>query len=416
MTINPRTLWALLYAGVNIIAYAIILTQGALMGDLASFAVPPSFDLTLTLLMVCASIFGLLGLHAMFGRLRIPSHRRAIDVRRVSPFMTLLLLMFIVYVAQTGLFIAGSTERTGSIASAFWVIFSVDSLFLAYYAACRETRGFKFNLLLWVLSFLQRGWFGFLFLIIAIESVRLIREKRLFNLRALIVVLLLIAAYPLLDLLKVYVRTSGSISFGDAINVIEHGGYFSNSTPFESLQLASEKIVGRIQLISHAQVVTDHLAYFGALSEHRLKPFWQEGVVGVILARLTGQEAGAEPAQALASFIAPNLEGSWNVNPSLVGWLAMNLNMLPLAIAYVICLCFMSAWLHKQMSRSEVSYDRLWLIWLIMLIPGWIAQFVSFVLAQVIFLVVARLIEALPKSEKSTQGSDITNRKPTVAK
>lgn len=409
MKLNPRVLWASIYAGVNVAAFAIILAQGELMGDLAGFPAPPAFDLALTLLMMCGSIFGLLGLHALLSRVRLASRRRAIEGSRLAPYMTILLIAFIVYVAETGLFIAGSTERGGSVVSAFWVIFNVDSLFLIYYATCRESRGFKVNLLLWVFSFLQRGWFAYLFFVIGMESFRLIREKRLFRWRVLIVLLPFIAVYPFLDLLKVYVRISESVTPSEAIGIVEKGLSASDFSWIDSLQLAGEKIVGRVQVISHAQLVKDNTSYFGTLSEDALNPFWKEGVIGIIIARLSGKEHGSEAAQALASFIAPNLESSWNVNPSLVGWLGMHFDTLPFAIVYVIFLCIASAWLHQQLTRSKVSFDRLYFIWLTMLIPGWIAQFISILLAQAVFLIVACSLGGMSGYRKAPQDSQITN-------
>ena len=416
MKLNPRVLWASVYTGANMAAFAIILAQGELMGDLAGFDAPPASSLAVTLLMVCGGIFSLLGLHELLSRVRLSSQRQAIDGSHIAPYMTILLLAFIVYVAETGLFIAGSPERGGSVVSALWVVFNVDSLFFIYYATCRESREFKFNLLLWAISFLQRGWFAYLFFVIGMESFRFIREKRLFRWRVLIVLLPFIAAYPFLDLVKVYLRVSESVAPSEAIDIVENGLSALDFSWIDSLQLAGEKIVGRVQVISHAQVVRDNTSYFGTLSEDALNPFWKEGMIGIIIARLSGKEHGAEAAQALASFIAPDLESSWNVNPSLVGWLGMHLGTLPFAITYVICLCVVSALLHQQLTRSETSFDRLFFIWLTMLIPGWIAQFVSILVAQAVFLVVALSLGAMSRSGKTLQGSHTTNHKTTGTK
>lgn len=416
MKLNPRLIWASAYAGANMAAFAIIVAQGELLGDLASFAAPSASNLAVTLLMVCGSIFALLGLHALLSRVRLASPRRAIHGSRVAPFMMILLIVFIVYVAETGLFIAGSTERGGSVISGLWVVFNVDALFFIYYATCRESRGFKLNLLLWMFSFLQRGWFAYLFFVIGMESFRLIRERRLFRWRALIVLLPFIAVYPFLDLVKVYVRISETVTPSEAISIVEKGLSASDFSWIDSLQLAGEKIVGRTQVISHAQVVKDNTSYFGTLSEGALNPFWKEGLVGIIIARLSGEEPGAEPAQALASFIAPNLESSWNVNPSLVGWLMMHFDTLPFAIVYVMCLCVMSAWLHQQLTRSEASFDRLYFIWLTMLIPGWIAQFISILIAQTIFIIVSYSVGAMSRSGKAPKSLHIFNHDTTIYK
>ena len=372
------------------------------MGDLAGFNAPKAGALFFTLVLVAGSIYTLLLLLSSLEKIKVAASTPRIPSKRIGWAIRLLIIGFIIYVAKTGLFIAGSEERGGTAASALWVLFNVDALFFVYYATCRETREFKLNLFLWSLSFLQRGWFAYLFFVVGMESLRLIRQKRLFRFNTLLLIALLIVAYPALDLLKVYLRGSEYITVDAAMAYVNLELSSSSLGWKEMLVLSVEKVIGRIQVLSHAQIISENAYIFQQVFPYKPNPFWNEGIVGIIIDRLFGVERGAESGQALAAFIAPQLGGSWNVNPSVIGWLHMHIEVLPLALIYLLGLCVLSALLQKRLNDTKGAFDRLWFIWLILIVPGWIAQFVSFVMAQFLFFLVARVLASTKRSPKVT--------------
>lgn len=386
----PRTLWALAYAAVNLAALGIALAQRELLGDLAGFGLRSSTSLVGTAALLLCSIAGLLCLYNTTARTALcrPAIRQNSDSMGIA--IACALMAFILYVWQTGLFVAGSSERAGSAASAFWVLFNVDALFFIYYAAQRDSKLFKFNLLLWVLSFVQRGWFAYFFFIIALESFRLLRKRQL-TMGKLLLVLPLLAAYPLLDLVKVYIRLSEAITPAEAVDFVLQGAAAAEFSWLGSLGLTVERMVGRLQVLSHAQAIADHAAHFErAARAGELGAFWKEGILGIIWDRMSAQPHLPEAAQALASFIAPDLDSGWNVNPSLVGWLRLYAHALPLTLLYLGALCLASVALGQLISQTVFFRDVLWFIWLTFLIPGWIAQFISLLVAMGLYLALAR--------------------------
>ena len=167
---NPRTLWATAYVLINVLASGMVLSQGQLLGDLAGETPRDPDGFAVTTALLCSAIALLL---IFFNAtLRVDAGLRPLrhDRRKVGLMLAVAQSAFILYVQQTGLFIAGSSERGGSLISAFWVLFNTDALFIIYYGACRDAPFFRLNLVLWIISFVQRGWFGYLFFVVALES------------------------------------------------------------------------------------------------------------------------------------------------------------------------------------------------------------------------------------------------------
>lgn len=388
---NPRTLWATAYILINLVAAGMVLSQGQLLGDLADEALRDMDDFVLTTVSLCLVIALLLVVFNAAVRVDTGLRPLRHDRRKVGLLLAVAQGAFILYVQQTGLFIAGSSERGGSLFSAFWVLFNTDALFIIYYGSCRDSPHFKLNLVLWVISFLQRGWFGYLFFVVALESFRIVRKRQV-SAGKIALVVALIAIYPILDLVKVYVRVADVVEPAQAFQFTVNEISSPEFRWMDSFAESAEKIVSRIQVVSHAQAVSDNASYFHRLVENDgMVPFWKEGVLGIIWDKLMGQDHGPEAAQALAAFIAPFLDSSWNVNPSLPGWLTMYEHLLTLAVLYVAGLCALSIVLGSLIDDRPLFRDAVWFVWLTFLVPGWIAQFVSFVLALGVYIALALL-------------------------
>lgn len=409
---RPRTLWALAYAVINLVAGGFVLAQGELLGDLAG-EVPHDFGrFALTAVLLSSGILLLLGIFNLAVRVDIGARPVQHDRRKVGMILAAAQVAFILYVQQTGLFIAGSSERGGSLVSAFWVLFNIDALFVIYYGSCRDAPHFKLNLLLWIVSFVQRGWFGYLFFVIALESFRLIRRRQLSS-GKLAAFAVLIALYPVLDLVKVYIRVADAIEPTLVVQFMLNEVSAPTFSWAESFGNATERIVSRIQVVSHAQAISDNAQHFRHLVDTgAMVPFWKEGVVGIIWDKITGQDHGLEAAQALAMFIAPLLDSSWNVNPSLLGWLIMYGDLLPLAMVYIGVLCALSIVLGSLIDNRPSFRDALWFIWLTFLVPGWIAQFVSFLVALIVYIGLALLSRLKWKRIRRPSGGVAVDRQP----
>jgi len=166
----------------------------------------------------------------------------------------------------------------------------------------------------------------------------------------------------------------------------------------EVLPVLVEKIVGRLQVLTHAYLVIDNQDFFLAEVEGRgVMAFWREGLFGVLYERMFAIERLPESSQLLATFIVPDTQSAWNVNPSLVGWFFIYGDALPFALVYILLLCAASFVLMKKISNTRHARDALWFYWLVLLVPGWISQFASFVGAMLLLLVVAASARSLSR-------------------
>jgi len=279
--------------------------------------------------------------------------------------------------------------------SAFFVLFNIDLLFLIYYAACRSHAGFPFIAAVWLVSVVQRGWFGYIFLLVALESVRIIRQGQAKPIWMLLL-LLLVPTFPILDAVKVFIRLNPGMQVGDLLAIVPGLVADVKIEVTEVLPLVVEKIVGRLQVLTHAYLVIDNQDYFRAEAEGSgVMAFWREGLFGILYDKVFAVERLPESSQLLATFIVPATESAWNVNPSLVGWFFIFGDTLPFALVYVLLLCTASFVLMKKISNTRQARDALWFYWLVLLVPGWISQFASFVGSMLLFLLVAFFARAL---------------------
>lgn len=393
--INPRILWASVYIFSNIIAYIIIIDSGNLIGDGEQVSVTDYGILFFSILLICSSIFLVCSYFCFLDKCKFPSKVLEIRPALLSIFLISYTSIFIIYVFSTGLFVAGSSERAGSIFSALFVLFNVDILFVLYFATCRNSKYYKYVMAIWLLSALQRGWFAYLFVIFGLESFRFLRSGKIRPWH-IIVIILLVVSYPLIDALKIYIRISDGFDLYDFLNmasslISENGGSL-----LQASSGALDKIVGRVQTVSHAYMILENEFYFDFASRNiQLNPFWKEGIFGLIYDSMSGTTRLKDVPQLLALNIAPSLESSWNVNPSLVGWIYIYGDFIIFVLMYLLLASLLSYAIVSLLSDDILAFDTLWFIWIIYLLPGWIAQFAGFLFGAIVFIILNVFLNTL---------------------
>lgn len=395
--INPRIAWSGLYVAVNLLALAFILLNAELMGDLAGTTFSGASVVFLSFAIVTLSIYGLYSLHKVANKLRFPYILRRPSGHFIDFAIAIHTLGFIIFVHQTGLFVAGSAERGGDALSALYVILNPDVLFLIYYAQFRSSRIAKLVLVIWCISSIQRGWFGFIFPIVAIESIHHLRHGGIKSIHVLILALM-IFLFPFFDILKVYIRVTSDVSLNDALNVLKVGAEGLEVSYSALMYSAVERIVGRLQTISHFTFIIDNIESFKALIiSSQLAPFWKEGIFGIAFDKIFSIEHALELPQAFARILVPEMISSWNVNPSLAGWYYVYSEFLPLTLAYSALLCVVMTLLGRVISKDPVFGDFVYFVLLTLLIPGWLAQLISFItgmLAYILIILMSRIFAA----------------------
>lgn len=383
---NPRLVWALFYVVMNAAALIYGLVTNELMGDGATFKVVHFDRFVGCFVLLCIAILLLYWLFGIISRVELPVIAVNLNQVALSYLMICYIGFFISYVAATGLFIAGSAERGGNALSALFVLFNADLLFFLYYACCRHSRQFGLVAAIWLVSVVQRGWFGYIFILIALESFALIRSGRI-RPKWVLFGVVLVFVYPFIEAFKVLIRLNPDLSIVKVLSMIPN---MESSNLFDfgqTFQFVFEKVVGRMQVLAHSYLVMDNHRYFEmAVEQGQTVPFWKEGLVGVMLDRIFGATHLLESSELLALFIVPDNTSAWNVNPSIVGWLSIYSDTLPQALVYVISLAVASFALMRKISDSTHARDVLWFYWLMFLIPGWISQFNSLLVAMLIFI------------------------------
>lgn len=394
---NPRLIWAFFYVVMNGAALIYGLATNELMGDGATFMVGnmPLFFTCFALLSL--SIFSLYGLYHGMTRVSIPISTMRLNDKALSYVFLCYIAFFICFVYVTGLFIAGSSERGGNALSALFVLFNVDLFFFLYYACCRQSPRYFLVCVIWLVSVIQRGWFGYVFILIAMESFKLIRAGRI-KPSWVIAGAMLVVLYPFIEAFKVLIRLNPDVNIIKILSMIPDMEASGAIELGETLQFVFEKVVGRVQVLAHSYLIMDNHRYFEmAVEQGQNVPFWKEGLAGVMFDRMFNVDRLSESSDLLATFILPGNTSAWNVNPSVVGWLSIYSDSLPQAIVYIILLAAASYALMKKLADTVHSRDVLWFYWLVFIIPGWISQFSSMIMAMIMFILLNTMLNLMIK-------------------
>ncbi|EFZ5361688.1 TPA: O7 family O-antigen polymerase, partial [Escherichia coli] len=159
--------------------------------------------------------------------------------RPIAIFLICLELLYITYVFNTGLFVAGNNERGGGVISALFVLLNVDVLVLIFLTHVKTSKYKPIIIMLWIISFLQRGWISYFFILILISFIdRRLKNKK--NWKAGVVLICFILALPFVEQIK------NSIRSGEAIST--QLTFFDYADSFNQQFM---KVVGRVQTVSH---------------------------------------------------------------------------------------------------------------------------------------------------------------------
>ncbi len=402
---NPTTPWLVLYIFVNLIAAAIMLNTRELIGDVAGNPLGEITGLLKATSFVILSYIILLGpVFSVFSKIKVPKIGINMEERKVGERVGLLLVFlqlgFMVFNFMEGVNIAGSNNiRSDSMFSMFWVLIPVDTLFIIYYGVYRESNYFKYNLVIWLLSNIVRGWSGVFLLIIFFEWCQAIHRGKVSLLVIFFVGAAVLALYPFLLNLKWFIRSSGvlSIDLGGLMEALigtVQEGYFS------VFAHGLEQIISRLQVTSMVVEVM-HLSDFlqNKFVQGDFAPFWMEGLHGIAYDRLFIGSKTVPIGVAFTEYADFNWKfevGDWNTNIGYVGWFYIAPFLSGFYVLYTLLLSSLSVILVKLIGKSPLSMNMLWYIWLVYLLPPWFGAFVGFIYALVIFLFIKIIVSKLP--------------------
>lgn len=352
-------------------AYIIFSDQNNLIGDLVGISTT-QHSVIYSLFLIAISLIGMALLFDMLEKIKPLLSIKDSDI---FPLILITLeLSFIIYVQFTGFFVAGNNARAGTLISAFFVLINIDVLVLIFITHCKDSKYKGLITALWVLSFIQRGWVSYLFLLILITYVgRRVKNKN--NWKIGIVTVLFVLILPYVQNLKNDIRNTG----GNELPV----------SYSESIGQQLKKVIDRVQTVSHVAFILDNEVNLQKLKNSRVSTdFYQENISSVFLNKINLKNDALNTSDLLAKYIATDYDTSWNVNPSLVGWIIIQNDYYLLPVLWVIFLCLVFTMLSKAISNDEYTQNMRWLFWLVFLFPGWIFQFSSVILSLFIYILI----------------------------
>ncbi|MDQ8060055.1 O7 family O-antigen polymerase [Escherichia coli] len=295
--------------------------------------------------------------------------------RPIAIFLICLELLYITYVFNTGLFVGGNNERGGGVISALFVLLNVDVLVLIFLTHVKTSKYKPIIIMLWIISFLQRGWISYFFILILISFIdRRLKNKK--NWKAGVVLICFILALPFVEQIK------NSIRSGEAIST--QLTFFDYADSFNQQFM---KVVGRVQTVSHVAFITDNINQLQNLKNNgESTDFFEENFIYIIAKKLGSADDKINTPDLLARYISPSLDSSWNVNPSLIGWIFIQNDLYVLPIIWVVLLCFLFTMLSKIIANDLYAMNMRWLFWLVFLFPGWIFQFTAVIFSLLVFI------------------------------
>lgn len=368
-----------------------------LVGDVRGFSIESNEDIFISCCLVVFTIFFLCAIHGFLSRIRLTKQPvlafKGKVRKRLLVFIFFLQAAYLLFCLVYGVNISGSGNSTTSSPLRFvWVFVNVDILFLLSYPILRNDLSFKWLVIFQIASSLARGASGVILFIFLLELSWLHRRKVLRAWHVVLPAVILVLAYPILNLIKFSVRLAfkkhQSIDAGStelAVQIFAEG-YFS------AVLDGVAHIVERLQLVSLAAEASRFSSTIqDSFEQGEFFPFWKEGVHGIILDAILVVERNVPIGTAFTNIgrFSWDFEyGSWNTNIGLSGWaLAMPLYSLVLVV-YVVFLCAINVFLSRLTNNSRLAGDLTLLIFFAYLLPAWFQPFVSILVTQLLFIAI----------------------------
>jgi hypothetical protein len=394
---RPAYIWIGFYLAINIAACFLILNQNKLLGEAANIDLHNTTPVVLICLVVLLTYLLILGpLFNRFFKLpatlvpSVPATQRS--GRDIGLFLLCLQSGFILFVLSEGVFVAGSSERSTSLWSQFFVFFSCDTLFLLYYAYYRDNRLCVPNLLAVIVSSLLRGWIGIFMTLAILESIRLFRRRQLSKAKIAAIVSLILLLFPFLQILKLGIRASAmgvTLDYSNLISSLSSNIEIENfiNIFYDTFQI----LVDRLQILSQNIVIFQNSeVLFEQYQSGHILPFWLDGIHGVAYHRFIGDVMPDNLGVHLAKLLDPlNIDVNWNSNPGLLAWILIYPGISPVYVLYIFFVLYVSLIFIKGIRhrKPEVT-DLVWFSWLAYLIPGWTGSLYLFLHSTIVFYLI----------------------------
>ena len=394
MHINPRLFFSSIYIFCNIIACCFFLESGVLGGDFKGYPVEDSFVLVILALFVMCSY--IVFLHFIFPLIDSISYKKKQVINlnlKFHIFVLFIQLFFVLYCLFTGAYIAGSTVTVNNPIKYLWIFLPVDYFFLVYYVTAREHSFFKYNLAIYILSNVVRGWSGFFVYVIFLEMCYffVVRKNKISTLKLVLISSFLIMIVPIIISVKWAVRAESSLD----IHTLGSVFYFAITNLFYGAESISfldvftnfaTIIIERLQHLANVYVLYINSENFSSsLYDLNYLPFFMEGLPQYIIIQSLGFTY-VDLHTWLPGFVYGDKFSGINnsFHTGMVGWLVISTYMIPFYFIYVILLTFTALILVKRLNYV-FGPSLVWLCCLMFLMNGWFNAFINLIIALLWF-------------------------------
>ncbi|QXB02310.1 oligosaccharide repeat unit polymerase [Aeromonas sp. FDAARGOS 1416] len=388
-TSRARILFLVLYVVANIYAYLTMVDIERYVGDY-SFSLNTKMPLLLILLMVLFSYYVVCGPIYNFGIKIKASFPKMCSVNRLLYFgwsVLFLQILYFIYNFTTGSNYAGASNPEG-VVRFLWLILPVDYIFYIYYVFARTSKSklVKFNLFIFALSQLSRGWLGWLLVFIYVELCFWLKRNdgniRLKLKRFYIYILFIpvLGLFPLLVYLKVAMR--------DALSLQDLSVLYGiiNELDFNFVFLSFfDALFFRLQHFSNVVFVYDNLNIIrDFLQSDRVAMFYFEGLFPQLISKLINITPGEDIHLFLYSyFVNDKYFTETTLQTGFVSWLFFDIGTSIIYLSYILLLIFSSIYLSKKTGSHEVQ-SLTWFFVFLYLMNGWFNAYLLYMQALII--------------------------------
>lgn len=305
---------------------------------------------------------------------------KVIVSNKVHYLVAIFQISYLVFNNVYGLNVAGSSARTESFLKFIFLIINADYLFLIYFCFSylhfkRMTRLFKFNFLIFMLSTISRGWFGFIpfiFMFYIYKTLKLAEWKKTKLFIIMVFGVGVIYLIPLLYSLRDAIRT------GEEINLqLSSQNYF--------LQVYINRFIERFDFVSPLYFIFSEL--FQWLEPSDVKPVFMNGIFLSNIYSELGFDG--EPLSRL------NVKNWFGVDSSnslrdtaftstLIPYFFIDALQTIFTFMYFHMCILILSYFSSLYKNSSVMFLN-WYVGITLLIAGWAGAFLSFIITLVAF-------------------------------
>lgn len=322
-------------------------------------------------------------------------------VSKLSWFVLFLQVSFIVFNLITGVNTAGSGFKTDSPVKYIFIIFSPDTFFLILYGFGRKNKLFKYNLLTYLFSSVQRGWMGGIFFIAVMELyIYYIKygfsKKIVFVTSSIVGILVLLLPYIVMMkwAARVYFGGVSSEDFNQELQLVLNLGH---ETYLGSLAKSFSYLFGRFQVLSNVYLFLEHLDTLQLARENG--QFVSSFVIGLpqmLVYKIFGLDYTV-----LTSYFVSVIdtkvvlsELTSNTHVGYIGWILAEPYYFWLFFAYTILLVYLVAYFSSKIGGKYIHFVS-WYFLIAYLMHGWLQAYFGYMLELMIFYIVKIIMKKI---------------------